>query len=59
MAEMTTLVTAVYQRYTTSVKAGLENITPGITSRFEVFCDDRFENVAVSLQMKDNTVTTG
>jgi hypothetical protein len=46
MAEMTTLVTAIYQRYSTSIKPGYEDVAPGITSRFEVFYDDNFEKVA-------------
>lgn len=49
MAEMTTLVAAIYQRYSTSVKMGCEDVTPGITSRFEVFHDDRFKKVSVSI----------
>lgn len=48
MAEMTTLVTTIYQRYSTSIKMGCEDVTPGITSRFEVFHDDMLEKVAVS-----------
>ncbi|KAH7372075.1 putative P450 monooxygenase [Cadophora sp. MPI-SDFR-AT-0126] len=40
MAEMTTLTAAVYRTYRTSVKAGTEHTSPGITSRFEVFCDE-------------------
>lgn len=47
MAEMTTLVVAIYQRYSTSIKMGCEDLSPGITSRFEVFHDDRFEKIAV------------
>ncbi|QDS74667.1 hypothetical protein FKW77_009433 [Venturia effusa] len=45
MAEMTTLVTAIYQRYSTSIRIGCEDVTPGITSRFELFHDDRFEKI--------------
>ncbi|KAF8858714.1 putative benzoate 4-monooxygenase cytochrome P450 [Acephala macrosclerotiorum] len=40
MAEMTTLTAAIYREYRTKVKAGTEDITPGITSRFEVFYDE-------------------
>ncbi|KAG4444014.1 hypothetical protein IFR05_000474 [Cadophora sp. M221] len=40
MAEMTTLTAAIYRTYRTTVKAGTENTSPGITSRFEVFCDE-------------------
>ncbi|KAF2460945.1 benzoate 4-monooxygenase cytochrome P450 [Lineolata rhizophorae] len=39
MAEMTTLVATVYRNYVTSIRQGFEGITPGITSRFEVFYD--------------------
>ncbi|KAJ9316256.1 hypothetical protein DTO271D3_3525 [Paecilomyces variotii] len=42
MAEMTTLLGAVYRNYKTSIKQGFEGVSPGITSRFEVFYDDRF-----------------
>jgi hypothetical protein len=48
MAEMTTLVAAVYRKYSTSVKSGHEDIAPGVTSRFEVFHDDTFDRVSVS-----------
>ncbi|CAN8096441.1 unnamed protein product [Discula destructiva] len=41
MAEMTTLTSAIYRRYKTSPAPGYDNITPGITSRFEVFQDDQ------------------
>ncbi|GAD92318.1 benzoate 4-monooxygenase cytochrome P450, putative [Paecilomyces variotii No. 5] len=41
MAEMTTLLAAVYRNYRTSLKKGFEDVSPGITSRFEVFYDDR------------------
>lgn len=56
MAEMTTLVTAIYQRYSTSIKMGCEDVTPGITSRFEVFHDDMFEKVAVSTYFLCNSL---
>ena len=48
MAEMTALATALYRKYTTELGEGSEQATPGVTSRFEVFYDDTFENVAVS-----------
>lgn len=47
MAEMTTLVSAVYRKYRTSVEPGSENKTPAITSRFEMFYDDSFAEIAV------------
>jgi cytochrome P450 len=37
-AEMATLVAAVYKRYRTTVRE--KDVTPGITSRFEVFYDE-------------------
>jgi hypothetical protein len=40
MAEMTTLTSAIYRVYSTKVKAGTDDVSPGITSRFEVFCDE-------------------
>ena len=48
MAEMTTLAAAVYQMYSTSLAEGVENVAPGVTSRFEVFHDDTFEDFEVS-----------
>lgn len=49
MAEMTTLVAAVYRVYSTSLLNGCENVAPGVTSRFEVFHDDMIEDVEVCL----------
>ncbi|KAE9365660.1 putative benzoate 4-monooxygenase cytochrome P450 [Stipitochalara longipes BDJ] len=40
MAEMTTLTAAIYRKYSTKVKKGTEDISPGITSRFEIFYDE-------------------
>ncbi|EEA20889.1 hypothetical protein TMatcc_000885 [Talaromyces marneffei ATCC 18224] len=40
MAEMTTLLAAIYRRYTTSGYDRQKGISPGITSRFEVFYDE-------------------
>ncbi|KAK8066951.1 benzoate 4-monooxygenase cytochrome P450 [Apiospora hydei] len=48
MAEMTTLTAAIYRKYRTSLPPDFEDVAPGITSRFEVFSDDRFSKVAVS-----------
>ncbi|KAI3116590.1 hypothetical protein CBS147333_214 [Penicillium roqueforti] len=42
MAEMTTLAATIYRKYSTTIAPGFEDITPGITARFEVFYDDRF-----------------
>ena len=40
MAEMTTLTAAIYRKYRTKVQKGTEDLSPGITSRFEVFYDE-------------------
>ena len=48
MAEMTALVPAIYRKYSTRIKPGFEGISPGITSRFEVFYDETFERMEVS-----------
>ncbi|KAI8194422.1 Cytochrome P450 monooxygenase aflV [Colletotrichum sp. SAR 10_65] len=45
MAEMTTLVAAIYRTYTTSVSPEFNDFSPGITSRFELFFDDQFTKV--------------
>jgi hypothetical protein len=49
MAEMTTLVAAIYKKYSTTLKAGFGDVAPGVTSRFEVFSDDSYEKIAVSI----------
>ena len=48
LAEMV-LVPSIYRRYSTRIKPGFEGITPGITSRFEIFYDETFEKMEVSL----------
>ncbi|KAK2057040.1 cytochrome P450 [Colletotrichum caudatum] len=40
MAEMTTLLAALYLKYTTDEQDRQKNMSPGITSRFEVFSDE-------------------
>lgn len=55
MAEMTTLVTAIYRKYSTGLKIGFEEAAPGVTSRFEVFSDDTYDKVAVSLHRVSST----
>lgn len=40
MAEMTTLVSAIYRKYTTSTKGDFDTVSPGITGRYEVFYDE-------------------
>jgi hypothetical protein len=48
MAEMTTLLAAIYRRYTTSGYDRQKGISPGITSRFEVFYDESLPKFEVS-----------
>jgi cytochrome P450 len=45
MAEMVTLVAAMYGKYKTSVRNGEEQISPGVTSRFEVIWDETMKSV--------------
>jgi hypothetical protein len=42
MAEMTTLLAAIYRKFTTSGYEKQSGVSPGITSRFEVFYDESF-----------------
>jgi hypothetical protein len=49
MVEMTTLVAAVYRNYRTRVRKGMEDISPGIASRFEVFFDETKPRTKASL----------
>lgn len=49
MAEMTTLTATLYRNYQTSIAIGFENTTPAITARVEIFSDERFRAVQVSL----------
>ena len=44
LAEMA-LVPAIYRRYSTKLKPGSEEVSPGITSRFEVFYDETFSKM--------------
>lgn len=47
LAEMA-LVPSIYRKYSTRIKPGFEDISPGITSRFEVFGDDALPKTEVS-----------
>lgn len=47
MAEMTALVAAVYRRYETKLAPGFDDISPAITSRFELFYDETTPSIAV------------
>jgi hypothetical protein len=49
MVEMTTLTAAIYRKYRTKVRKGTEDVSPGITSRFEVFYDETKERMTVGL----------
>lgn len=42
MAEMTTLAATIYSSFKTSIDDSQIGVTPGITSRFEVFFDDEY-----------------
>jgi hypothetical protein len=44
---MTTLTAAIYKAYRTRVRAGTENTSPGITSRFELFYDELMPHMKV------------
>ncbi|KAJ5650428.1 benzoate 4-monooxygenase cytochrome P450 [Penicillium longicatenatum] len=48
MAEMTTLLAAIYREYTTSEYEKQRGVSPGITSRFEVFYDETLPRMEVS-----------
>ncbi len=47
MAEMTTLVAAIYRKYTTTAKDHFDVISPGVTARYEVFYDERCKGMRV------------
>jgi hypothetical protein len=47
MAEMTVLVAALYRNFRTSITPETDGVTPGITSRFEVFHDVQLPQVKV------------
>ncbi|KAJ5953245.1 benzoate 4-monooxygenase cytochrome P450 [Penicillium verhagenii] len=48
MAEMTTLLAAIYRRYTTSEYERQRGVSPGVTSRFEVFYDETLPKMEAS-----------
>jgi hypothetical protein len=48
MTEMTTLLAAIYREYTTSEYEKQRGVSPGITSRFEVFYDETLPRMEVS-----------
>ncbi|UPX12671.1 uncharacterized protein EKO05_0003212 [Ascochyta rabiei] len=45
MAEMTTLVAALYRKYATTTTAGFDVMSPGVTSRFEMLYDENCSGV--------------
>lgn len=49
MAEMTTLLAAIYRDYTTSEYEEQKGVSPGITSRFEIFYDETLPKMEVSI----------
>lgn len=51
MAEMTTLLAALYRKYTTEPKGDFEVVSPAITSRFEVFYDEGCSGMRVSFHL--------
>jgi hypothetical protein len=48
MAEISTLVASMYRQYGTVVPSSLLTISPAITSRFEIFWDERYEEYKVN-----------
>jgi hypothetical protein len=51
MAEMTTLLAAIYRRYSTSEYERQRGTGPVITSRFEVFYDETLPKAEVRIQI--------
>jgi hypothetical protein len=47
MAEMTTLVAAIYRKYKTTPMGDFGTVSPGITGRYEVFCDETCSKMRV------------
>ncbi|TLD19707.1 hypothetical protein PspLS_09435 [Pyricularia sp. CBS 133598] len=45
MAEMTTLLATLYKHYTTCEQERQKGSSPTISSRFELFYDERFERI--------------
>lgn len=52
MAEMTTLLAAIYRRYSTSEYERQRGTGPVITSRFEVFYDETLPKAEVRIQIR-------
>jgi hypothetical protein len=49
MAEMTALTAAIYRKYQTNLASTFKDASPGITARFEMFYDERFPTIKVSV----------
>ena len=47
MAEMTTLVAAIYRKYKTTPMGDFGTVSPGITGRYEVFYDETCSKMRV------------
>lgn len=47
MAEMTTLVAAIYRQYKTVTQGDFDVVSPGVTARYEVFFDEGCSGVRV------------
>lgn len=47
MAEMTTLVAAIYHKYNTVTRDDFAVVSPGVTARYEVFFDEGCSGVRV------------
>ncbi|KAL4890661.1 cytochrome P450 [Aspergillus ambiguus] len=45
MAEMTTLLASVYRKYKTEIVPQFTGVSPGVTARYEVFYDEKFEKI--------------
>lgn len=58
MAEMTTLLAAIYRVYTTSEYEKQIGVSPGITSRFEVFYDETLPKMEVSQEYQHYSLKT-
>lgn len=49
MAEMTTMIAAIYRKYSTTTINGFDKVSPGISGRYEVFWDETFSERRVSM----------
>jgi hypothetical protein len=56
MGEMTALLAAIYRTYTTNVQDKQIDVSPGITSRFEVFGDETSGKIKVGTKTLRDTL---